>query len=321
MELRHLRYFVAVAEELSFSAAARRLHVAQPPLSVQVKQLEEELGTRLFERTSRRVRLTPAGELFLARATTILREAATAVREVQRAGRGELGSLRLSFSGTTLTYDPLLPEVLRRYRAAHPEVNLTLHEQRAGQQLEDLRAGRMDAGFLGLARTDTAANARGGELAVEVLLREALFAVLPDGHPLAKRRRVTRRQLQGEALVWTGRQGVFLREGGFDLRAGTEVDSTATVFNYVAAGFGISILPAQFASFAVSGVRFVPYAGAPPFCYGVAWRRGAESIEPLAGFLADTRAVSRQRRGRTEATRGCSDGGFAAQAPHRRTVK
>ena len=214
MELRHLRYFVAVAEELSFSAAARRLHVAQPPLSVQVKQLEEELGTRLFERTSRRVRLTPAGELFLARATTILREAATAVREVQRAGRGELGSLRLSFSGTTLTYDPLLPEVLRRYRAAHPEVNLTLHEQRAGQQIEDLRAGRMDAGFLGLARTDTAANARGGELAVEVLLREALFAVLPDGHPLAKRRRVTRRQLQGEALVWTGRQGVFLREGG-----------------------------------------------------------------------------------------------------------
>ena len=291
MELRHLRYFVAVAEELSFRAAARRLHVAQPPLSVQIKQLEEELGARLFERTSRQVRLTPAGELFLARATTILREAATAVHEVQRAGRGELGALRLSFSGTTLTYDPLLPAVLRRYRAAHPEVNLTLHEQRAGQQIEDLRAGRMDAGFLGLARADT----RSGELAVEVLLREALFAVLPDGHPLAQRRRVTRRQLQEEALVWTGRQGVFLREGGFDLRAGTEVDSTATVFNYVAAGFGISILPAQFASFAVAGVRFVPYAGAPPFCYGVAWRRGAESIEPLAGFLADTRAVSRSR--------------------------
>ncbi len=94
MELRHLRYFVAIAEELSFSAAARRLHIAQPPLSLQIKQLEDDLGARLFERTSRKVRLTSAGELFLARATGILREAALALLEVERAGRGELAKLR-----------------------------------------------------------------------------------------------------------------------------------------------------------------------------------------------------------------------------------
>ena len=198
MELRHLRYFVAVAEELSFRAAARRLHVAQPPLSVQVKQLEEELGTRLFERTSRRVRLTPAGELFLARATTILREAATAVREVQRAGRGELGALRLSLSGTTLTYDPLLPAVLRRYRAAHPEVNLTLHEQPAGQQLEDLRAGR----FVG----------RGHVQGQEVARR-----VHGDGRFAAVGFLVAVRARAGSALG-RARHGAPIEDGGAGLR-------------------------------------------------------------------------------------------------------
>ncbi len=298
MELRHLRYFVAVAEELSFRAAARRLHVSQPPLSVQIKQLEAELGAPLFQRTRHLVRLTAAGQLFLNRATAILRETETAVREVQRAGRGELGSLRLSFSGTTLTYDPLLPEVLRRYRARHPEVSLTLHEQRAAQQIEDLVAGRMDAGFLGLSRSDMAARHIGEELAIEVLVRETLFAVLPASHPLANRRRVTASQLQKEALVWNGRQGVFLREAGYDLRGSTEVNSVATVFNYVAAGLGVSILPAQFTSFAVSGVRFVPCAGVPPYCYGVAWCRGLGSIEPLASFLTEARTASRQRKQR-----------------------
>ena len=288
MELRHLRYFVAVAEELSFSAAARRLHLAQPPLSVQVKQLEQELGVSLLERTSRRVRLTPPGELFLARARTILRESALAVGEVQRAGRGELGRLRLSFSGATLTYDLLLPEILRGYRASHPEVNLTLDERPADQQIEEILAGRVDAGFLGLARADTA-TAGGddgpGGVAAECLLLEPLFAVLPEGHPLAKRRQVSPAQIEAESLVWAaGRHGVFLREGGLDLRGGLEVNSVAAVLNHVAAGFGASILPRQFAGLAVPGIRFVPYPGVAPFRYGVAWRRGAEDTQPLAGF-------------------------------------
>ena len=302
MELRHLRYFVAVAEELSFSGAARRLHVSQPPLSVQIKRLEGELGVRLFERTRRKVQLTSAGMLFLARATSILREADTAVHELRRAIRGEVGFLRLSFSGTALTYDPLLPKVLRHYRSTHPAVNLTLYEQPSRHQVEDLLAGRIDAGFLGLARADTASGSIGEELAVEVLLKDALFAVLPDDHPLSKRRQVIKSQFQGEALVWTGRQGVFLREDGFNLRAGTEVNSMATVFNYVAAGFGVSIVPEQFTRLAVSGVHFVPYAGAPPFCYGVAWRRGEECTEPLAGFLAAARKIARQQRRRSTAT-------------------
>jgi DNA-binding transcriptional LysR family regulator len=297
MELRHLRYFVAIAEELSFSGAARRLHIAQPPLSLQIKQLEEELGARLFERTSRKVRLTSAGELFLARATGILREAALAVLEVERAGRGELGSLRLSFSGTTLTYDPLLPEILRGYRAAHPDIHLTLHEQRSREQINDLLAGRMDAGFLGLSRADTASDSI-GKLAVQVLLREALFVVLPDNHPLAKRRQVTLCQIREEPLVWTGRMGVYLSEDGFDLRGGSEVNSMATVLNYVAAGYGISILPEQYTNFAVSGISFVPYASAPPFCFGMAWRRGTERIEPLFSFLEHAREVSGQRQRR-----------------------
>lgn len=297
MELRHLRYFVAVAEELSFSAAARRLRVAQPPLSVQIKQLEEELGARLLERTSRYVRLTPVGELLLDRARAILRESAAAVREVQRAGRGELGRLRLSFSGATLNDHLPLPEILRGYRATHPEVNLSLHEQGAAQQVEEILAGRVEAGFLGLAQIDT--EAAGHEaLATECLLREPFFAVLAEDHPLAKRRRINQAQIETEPLVWTTRQGVFLREGGFDLEHGQEnleVNSVATVFNYVAAGFGVSILPRQFASVPVRGIRFVPYTSAKPFRYGVAYRRGGEKSEPLGSFLVHAREVARHR--------------------------
>lgn len=298
MELRHLRYFVAVAEELSFSAAARRLHLAQPPLSVQVRQLEEELGVRLLERTSRRVRLTPPGELFLERARSLLRESAAAVREVQRAGRGELGRLRLSFSGATFSYDLLLPEVLRGYHAAHPGVSLTLHEQAPAQQMEEILAGRVEAGFLGLARADTDA-AEHGELATECLLKEPLFAVLPEGHPLARRRRISQAQIEAEALVWMSRQGVFLREGGFDLERGEgslEVNSVATVFNSVAAGFGVSILPRQFTSVAVPGLCFVPFSGGAPFRYGMVWRRCGEKAEPLASLLACAREVAARRQ-------------------------
>ncbi len=296
MELRHLRYFVTVAEELSFSAAAHRLHLAQPPLSIQIKQLEEELGVRLFERTSRRVRLTPAGELFLEHARTVLRESHVAVRAVQRAGRGELGRLRLSFSGAMLNYNLLLPGILRGYRTAHPGVNLTLHEQVPTQQVEEILAGRVDAGFLGLARTDTEAAGH-EELVTECLLREPFFAVLPEGHPLAKRRQIGWAQIEAEPLVYTPRLSVFLREDGFDLghsQGNLEVNSVATIFNYVAAGFGVSILPRQFASVAIPGICFVPYKSDHPFRFGVAWRRGGENAEPLASFLAYAREAARR---------------------------
>ncbi len=295
MELRHLRYFVAVAEELSFSAAARRLHIAQPPLSVQIKQLEDELGTSLFERTSRRVRLTSVGELFLSSARQILRESAAAVHEAQRAGRGEVGRLRVSFSGNTLTYDPLLPEILRAYRSSHPTVDLVLHERAADQQLQELLADQVDAAFLGLSQADLS-QAASGELATSCLLMEPLFVVLPEGHPLAVRRRLHPRQLEAEPLVWGARQGVFLREGGTDLEGrGLEVNSIATVFNYVAAGFGISILPRQYTGFAVRGVCFVPYVHPRPFRYGMAWRRTRGNSQPLASFLACTEKIARLR--------------------------
>ena len=296
MELRHLRSFVTVAEELSFSAAALRLHLSQPPLSLQIKQLEEELGVRLFERTSRRVRLTPAGELFLEHARTVLRESSAAVNAVQRVGRGELGRLRLSFSGAMLNYNPILPEILRGYHAAHTQVNLILHEQTPAQQVEEILAGRLEAGFLGLARTDTEAAGH-EELATECLLREPFFAVVPEGHPLAKRRRVGRAQIEAEPLVHTPRLRVFLREDDFDLGRGqrnVEVNSVATIFNYVAAGFGVSVLSRQFASVPVPGIRFVPYASRLSFRYGVAWRRGGEHAQPLAGFLACAREVARR---------------------------
>ena len=122
--------------------------------------------------------------------------------------------------------------------------------------------------------------------------------MLPEGHPLAKRRRVSQAQVQAESLVHTPRLGVFLREDGFDLghsKGNLEVNSVATIFNYVAAGFGVSILARQFTILPVPGICFVPYTSKHPFRYGMAWRRGGENVEPLASFLMHAREVARRR--------------------------
>src|SRR5471032_3306906 len=184
MELRHLRYFVAVAEELSFTRAAARLHIGQPPLSHQIQMLEAEVGAQLLERSKRWVRLTEAGKLFLDDARRVLSLSEQAVQTARRAQRGETGELRVGFTfSTPLT--PLFATVINRYRQRYPGVSLTLHEMATLRQIDAIAARELD---LGLVRPPEAAVAEA--VAMTELRRDPLVLVLPQDHPLARQKSV-----------------------------------------------------------------------------------------------------------------------------------
>src|ERR671933_1348872 len=181
MELRHLRYFVAVAEELHFGRAAARLHIAQPPLSRQIRDLERDVGAPLFARVKRRVQLTPAGRAFLPEARLTLSQAERARRTAQRAARGEIGRLRVGFVEAAI-YSGVLPDVLSFFRMHLPDIGLSLFEMDPRQQGEAFRDGRIDLGVLHSAPP-------GAErlLRVEPVYSEPLVAALPHGHRLPRR--------------------------------------------------------------------------------------------------------------------------------------
>src|SRR5881275_1522994 len=167
MELRHLRYFVAVAEELHFRRAAERLHMSQPPLSQQIRRLEDEVGATLFVRNQRRVELTAAGQAYLARARDILAAVEDAAREARRVQRGEVGRLDVGFVGSAMY--SVVPELLRAFRERFPDVGLRLRELGTAEQLRRLEDGRLDVGFL---------RPPGGRpgLSIETVLREPVLA-------------------------------------------------------------------------------------------------------------------------------------------------
>src|SRR5687768_4355925 len=192
MELRHLRYFVAVAEELHFGRAAVRLHIAQPPLSMQIKQLEGELGFRLFQRTNRKVEITQAGALFLDDVRELLAELDRSVASAKRVARGESGWLGIGFVGSA-TY-AVLPAALQRFRKDHPDVELVLRELVTAKQAQALREGRI---HVGLARP--AIDEEG--IDSEVILHEPLVAALPDSHRLARKAGIRVEDLAAEPFI------------------------------------------------------------------------------------------------------------------------
>ncbi len=177
MDLRQLRYFIAVAEELSFSRAAERLHVSQPPLSVHVKGLEEDLGIRLFDRSNRGVTLTAAGQVFYDEIRTVLRRLEQARLKAQNAGRGERGTLSIGF--VSIADYGVLPPALKRFREEFPQVEVQLHELTTDAQIREIRGGRLDLG-IGLGPVEEA------DLVFETLLRESLLLAAPTGHRLLK---------------------------------------------------------------------------------------------------------------------------------------
>jgi len=296
MELRHLRSFKAVAEELHFSRAAARLHVAQPALSRTIADLEEEMKVRLVERNSRGVALTAAGELFLARVRHLLEETDSAIQATRRRARGETGSLKVGFIGTLSL--SLLPQLLRAYRQLYPDVEMTLLELGPTRQRRDILGGALDCGFLGLV-----SERYDGELETTVAAKDALVVALPADHSLAKNASVSLKELHDQSIYLTGRENApvfnpwiigLCRGEGFEPRVVRETDRAATVLNYVAAGFGVSIFPSQVAHFNVPGVAFRRLRGKMPgYEYRLAWKPG-DANPALAKFIELVKARSRQ---------------------------
>ena len=267
MELRHLKYFVTLAEELHFGRAADRLNISQPPLSQQIKALERELGARLLTRTSRRVELTQSGRIFLTEAKATLAQAERAQSIAGRAERGEVGELRIGlFASAPLSL--LVASALTTFRRTFPEVSLVLRERATPQQIEDLQAERLDLGFL---RSHTAPNLPGTLEANEVV-REQLFVFLPAGHPLAgESTPLSITALASEAFVFFARDVrstlhdqvyALCAAAGYTPRVSQEANTNSMITGLVAAGMGVSVLPAAQARVRSDGVHVRPLAEA-----------------------------------------------------------
>jgi len=277
MELRHLKTFQTVAEELHFSRAAKILHVAQPALSRTIADLESEMGIQLLNRNSRGVVLTEAGEVFLKRVRRILSATKEAVSEAQASARGETGTLRISFIGT-LSHG-LLPKLLQLYRAEFPAVDLILRELGPTEQRQEILAGNLDCGFIGLGSSQ-----RDPELETVLAAEKSLMVAIPALHRFSKRKSLQLRDLEQEPFYFTAKSNApvfnpwligLCRDAGFEPRIARESDRSATVMNYVAAGFGVAIFPSQIAEIPTSGVRFIPLGGSlPKYRYYLAWARG-----------------------------------------------
>jgi len=268
MELRQLRYFVAVAEELHFRRAAERLHISQPPLSQQIRALEEELGFALLIRTRRRVELTAAGAAFLRDARTLLAELEGAVATARRIDAGQTGRLRISFVGSALF--SIVPRMVERFRRSRPGVEIELHERPTIDQLRAVRAGVADVGMVRPPIEDEAG------LRVQTILRERTVAALPAGHPLTALSRVPLRRLAAEPLVLFPRdQAPGFHDLLIDSLAGARATRVGgpqviqyapemlTIIGLVAAGTGVSLVPASVKSLALDGVTYRPVSGAP----------------------------------------------------------
>ncbi len=283
IELRHLRYFVAVAEELHFGRAAQRLHLAQPPLSQQIRNLERLVGHPLFSRTSRSVRLTIAGETLLESARRTLRNLQRDIDETRSAGRGEVGSLHIGFVGSAMLTN--LPRILRAYREAYPRVRLRLHESFTARVIEGLENGTLDAGIL-----------RDGDptegLVIQTIFSEPFVAVLPLSHPRARQKSISASALRDEPFVYYPRSAgarayekpfAAFQELGFRPTIVQEASHWLTILRLVGSGLGVSIAPECVRRIAAPDVVCLPLR-----------KPGAASDIELARLAGDSRPIVEQ---------------------------
>ncbi|WP_242389801.1 LysR family transcriptional regulator [Kosakonia cowanii] len=259
IELRHLRYFIAVAEELHFGHAAARLNISQPPLSQQIQILEQQVGVRLLARTNRSVSLTPAGRQFLADSRQILNQVDEAAARALRLHQGETGELRIGFTSSA-PFIKAVSDTLSSFRQRYPDVHIQTREINTREQIAPLNEGTLD---LGLMRNTPLPET----LAWEVILREPLLAMIPRDHPLATRTAVSLHELAQEPFVFfdphvgTGLYDDILslmRRYQLTPRIAQEVGEAMTIIGLVAAGLGVSILPASFHRVQLSEMRWIP---------------------------------------------------------------
>ena len=288
MELRHLNAFVVVAEELNFRRAAARLHMSQPPLSQQIKRLEQEVGVALLRRTTRQVSLTAAGEAFLREARKTLRAAQAAPRVARQAAAGQIGSIRLGFRGPT-SYQALLL-IVRKFRERHPPVRFDIVSPLYGGELVDrLARQEVDAGLLRLPVSATGLHLR-------ELQRHPLVVALPAEHPLADGRELGMADLRGEPVIsYPADRGSVVNQVvqaaclhlGFCPDFVQEGPDTHTILSLVGAGAGVGFVPMSAGHLDVPGVVLRPLTDAPPVPLALAWRRDDPNpaLHALTGLL------------------------------------
>ena len=280
MELRHLRYFVAVADELNFTRAAQRLGITQPSLSSQMRQLETEMGTPLLRRQTRGVELTEAGKLMFEEARVILTGVDRAKTGVARRARGETGRINIGAAGATY-FHPLIPTIIREFRKKYPDVVLTPEESNTSLLLARLRAGAIDVAFVRPPFSDT------DGLRFESLVKEPILMVLPTAHPLARSKSAPLSALAKDPIILFTRTinppvydailATFAR-AGFSPHLAQEAPQVLSAIPMVAAGLGVTLVPESMSRLHPEGVVFVPVEGfALPAEICLAYRRNQRS--------------------------------------------
>jgi DNA-binding transcriptional LysR family regulator len=295
MELRHLRYFVAVAEELHFTRAAERLGIKQPPLSLQIRHLEQEIGTSLFRRLKRGVELTQTGVLMLDEARRILDQVERTKAGVQSHARGASGRIQLGFAGVTYIHRPVTG-VLRAYHERYPGVVLSPEQSNTARLVAGLRSGEIDIAFVRPPIIDTEG------LSVEPLVDEAMVIVLPSSHRRAGDRSMPLAALAPETMILFPRAiGPGLHDAiiaschraGFSPKLGQEASQTVSIVYMVAAGFGVSIVPQSLEQIRAEGVAYLGIDGeAPRALVSLAYRRDDRSTV-VRNFVALARRAAR----------------------------
>ncbi len=298
MELRQLRYFVGVARELNFTRAAATLRVAQPALSRQVRQLEEELGVELFSRGSRGIQLTAAGQVFLAQAALLLEQSERAVQLARMSGRQQQTQLNVGYVWGL--FHTIVPHWVARFRQRIPEVAVNLLDLTATQQAGALRQGRLDLGFIGFALEADAA-----ELAKRKVGRCAFMAALPRKHPMAGKRKIALADLARDFFIvisdetYPGAARVLQEacgRAGFRPRVVQTAERGHTILGLVAGDCGVTLLPEPLQALPHSGVVFRPLLDAPEGDLFAAWN--AESAPPAARAFVDLLSETDRKRDR-----------------------
>jgi DNA-binding transcriptional LysR family regulator len=291
MELRHLRYFITVAEELHFSRAAKRLNMTQPPLSQQIRQLEEELEVQLFRRLGRNVELTDAGRVFLDEAQQTLAQAEQAIQNARRAARGEIGGLNVGLV-VSAAYQ-VVPSILHHYGERYPNIKVVLHELTTPEQTQALHDAKIDVGFL---RLPVFSNF----LELETFFREPLVVALPEEHPLATDENILLETLADEQFIlsppnlrldWHDQIMCLCQQSGFSPQIAQQAVHIETILGLVAAGMGITLLPASVGEWRRKGVAYRPIADVDILVDTViAWRKG-DPDSVLRAFLEIVREI------------------------------
>ena len=294
MELRHLRYFVAVAEERHFTRAAERIGIRQPPLSLQIRQLEEELETPLFRRLARGVELTEAGELLLEEARQILEQVEETKAHVRSRARGDTGRLIVGFAGATY-FQPRVPRIIQNFRELYPNVLLAPEQSNTPHLVDGLRKGTLDVAFIRPSVDD------GDGITLHTVVEEPMRIVLPIRHPLAGKAAIPLDALAKESLILFPRAiGPGLHDriiascqrAGFSPILGQEAPQIPSIVHLVAAGFGISVIPQSIEQIRADGIVYVPIVGEAPVAPIAIAHRKDDRRAAVRNFIALARAQS-----------------------------